>query len=54
MEGEKFWKGICFGESSLSVFFPLLFAIGTSKGAWVTDLWEEFGEGQHWRSCFLR
>ena len=46
----KFWKGKWCGYSSLRESFPELYSIASSKGAWVSDLWEDGG----WSSRFTR
>ena len=37
----KFWKDIWCGDTPLRTSFPSLFAIATSKEAWVCDAWEQ-------------
>ena len=37
----RFWKDKWCGDSSLRELFPELFSIGTSKDAWVSEIWED-------------
>ena len=39
----KFWKDKWCGDSSLRESFSELYSIPSSKGAWVSDLWEDGG-----------
>ena len=34
--------------------FPSLFAISSSKKAWVRDIWRDAGDGGHWDPIFFR
>ena len=50
----KFWTDKCCGDTPLSISFPSLFAITSSKEAWVQNVWRE-GEGEgHWDPIFCR
>ena len=50
----KFQKDIWCGDEPLSVPFPSLFAIASSKEPWVVDLWIQSGERGIWTPRFYR
>ena len=49
----RFWKDIWCGDTLLSISFPSLFAIATSKEAWVCDVWEHTNFGGCWNPRFV-
>ena len=50
----KFWKDKWCGDEPLSVSFPSLFALATSKEAWVVDLWSHSNGSGIWIPRFSR
>ena len=48
----KFWEDRWCGEEPLKVAFPTLFAIATSKEAWVAEVWDGSLEAGGWAPCF--
>lgn len=50
----KFWKDRWYSEQPLCEIFPSLFALSSSKEAWVADFWEQNGEGGNWNFYFVR
>ena len=56
-DGRKvsFWKDKWCRTTPLRESFPSLFALTTSKEAWVNEVWTAFGErGGSWSPCFSR
>ena len=56
-DGRKvsFWKDKGCGTTPLCESFPSLFALATSKEAWVNEVWTAFRErGGSWNPCFSR
>ena len=51
----RFWKDKWCGTTPLCEAFPCLFALATSKEAWVNEVWTATGErGGSWSPCFTR
>ena len=50
----KFWKDGWCGDEPLCVSLPSLFALASSKEAWVADLWVHSSEGGGWNPSFSR
>ena len=50
----KFRKDKWCSDTPLCHSFPSLFAISSSKEAWVTDIWREARDGGHWDPIFFR
>ena len=46
----KFWKDKWCGDMPLRDFFPNLYSIGSSKDAWVSNVWD----GSNWDPRFIR
>ena len=40
----RFWKDRWCGDEALSISFPSLYALSTSKEAWVAEVWDAMGE----------
>ena len=40
----RFWKDRWCGDEALSISFPSLYALSTSKEAWVAEVWDTLGE----------
>ena len=56
-DGRKvgFWKDKWCGTTPLCESFPCLFALATSKEAWVNGVWTAAGErGGSWSPCFTK
>ena len=47
----KFWKDRWYGDEPLCMTFLSLFALASSKKAWVA-MWEDQVEEGHWDPCF--
>ena len=45
----KFWKDKWCGDMPLRDFFPNLYSIGSSKDAWVSNVWD----GSNWDPRFI-
>lgn len=43
----KFWNDMWFGDESLCVSFPSLYALALPKEAWLIDIWDDRGKGGH-------
>ena len=41
---ERFWEDRWYGDKTLSLSFPSLYALATSKKAWVAEVWDAMGE----------
>ena len=51
----RFWKDKWCGTTPLCKAFPCLFALATSKEAWVNEVWTTAGERKgSWSPCFTR
>ena len=51
----RFWKDKWCGTTPLCKAFPGLFALATSKEAWVNEVWTTAGERKgSWSPCFTR
>ncbi|KAL6333095.1 hypothetical protein AAG906_028278 [Vitis piasezkii] len=50
----KFWKDKWYGDKPLSVSFPSLLALATSKEAWMADLWSRSNGRGMWTPRFSR
>ena len=50
----KFWKDKWCGDVTLASAVPSLFAFTLSKEVWVTEVWDDMGEGGHWNPHFIR
>ncbi|RVW75414.1 putative ribonuclease H protein [Vitis vinifera] len=50
----KFWKDIWWGNFALCNYFPSLYAIASSKEAWVEEFWDTSGEEGVWSPRFSR
>ncbi|KAL6331818.1 hypothetical protein AAG906_020162 [Vitis piasezkii] len=50
----KFWKDIWWGNFALCNSFPSLYAIASSKEAWVEEFWDTSGEEGVWSPRFSR
>ena len=50
----KFWKGKWWRDTPLSYSFSSLFAITTSKEAWVRDVWSEIEGRGFWDPILIR
>ena len=52
----RLWRDRWYGDSPLSVSFPILFALAIDKEAWVVDIWDPLAEGGPggWNPCFSR
>ena len=50
----SFWKDKWCGDETLCVSFPFLFALTTSKEAWVVDVWDYKIEDDGWNPSFSR
>ena len=50
----RFWEDRWCGKEPLKVAFPTLFAIATSKEAWVADVWDGPLELGCWAPRFVR
>ena len=40
----RFWVDRWCGDEALSLSFPFLYALATSKEAWVLEVWDALGE----------
>ena len=40
----RLWEDRWCGDKALSLSFPLLYALATSKKAWVTEVWDAMGK----------
>ena len=50
----RFWKDKWCGDKLLCTSFPSLFAIASSKEAWMEDVWNHSAEGGVWAPLFSR
>ncbi|RVW75339.1 putative ribonuclease H protein [Vitis vinifera] len=50
----KFWRDRWWGDEPLCVSFPSLFALASSKEAWVANLWVHSSKGGGWNPSFFR
>ena len=50
----RFWEDGWCGDEALSISFPSLYALATSKEAWVAEVWDTLGEDGGWNPCFSR
>ncbi|CBI24109.3 hypothetical protein VitviT2T_017099 [Vitis vinifera] len=50
----KFWRDRWWGDEPLCMSFPSLFALASSKEAWVADLWVHSSKGGGWNPSFFR
>ena len=57
MENErrlKLWKDKWCDDEPLSISFPSIFALTTSKEAWIEDFWKHSTDGGCWAPHFSR
>ena len=40
----RFWKDRWCGDDALTISFPSLYTLVTSKEAWVAEVWDTLGE----------
>ncbi|RVW96810.1 hypothetical protein CK203_026027 [Vitis vinifera] len=50
----RFWEDRWCGDEALSLSFPSLYALVTSKEAWVVEVWDASGEEGGWNPRFSR
>ena len=50
----RFWEDRWCGDKALSISFPSLYALATSKEVWVVEVWDTIGEVGGWNPRFLR
>ena len=50
----RFWKDRWCGDDALTISFPSLYTLATSKEAWVAEVWDTLGEDGVWNPYFLR
>ena len=50
----RFWEDRWCGDEALSISFPSLYALATSKEVWVVEVWDTIGEVGGWNPRFLR
>ena len=50
----RFWEDRWCGDEALSHSFPSLYALVTSKEAWVVEVWDATGEDGGWNPRFSR
>ena len=50
----RFWEDGWCGDEALSHSFPSLYALVTSKEAWVAEVWDATGEDRGWNPRFSR
>ena len=50
----RFWKDKWCGDELLCIFLTFLFAIVSSKEAWVEEVWNHSPKGGCWASHFSR
>ena len=50
----KFWTDAWCGDTPLCASYKSVFALASSKDAWVGEYWSNQGEGERWNPLFTR